>query len=392
MPLVRGLAKVRESKQESDNRKGDARRFMINTGESRILRFFGNFENNEDPIMAAVHYVKRLPKGQQYQQCGKNDDSHPGCVLCHLQPSDKGIGWPNLRAYFWIRDYSKYHKMDAAVNVIKASYVQQVGKAPKPSDYYETKYPACTATRTRQCEWCKMGNTAIDNGFKYWELATKYADGLVSQQAALREYCLCGARDEEGGHTLYVTQYLCSNPKCNAEVEFDPLSGNVVVACGHCRKTLTPTEVLACTAECGNPRRADLQDFLFKVTKTGDEQSTNYNFEPIHPVRPPTEEELAESNEKKPVWEDLVRPDPAEVQAKNLGLPESPIKTPGHGATAYGGAKPAPGPSAAPQTRVAPAAPKGPPAAPAKKKFSFKKPAVEFDNSEPEDSGDIVYS
>lgn len=330
MGLQRGLAAVREAKQQSEGRRGDARRFFIKGGETAVLRFFGNFEGGDDPVIGKMHYVKRL-KGAEYQACGENADEHAGCVFCYLKENskDKGISTSG-RAYFSIKDYRKYHKFEQERRVLRPDFAFAPGRQPRPQDYLQTKYPWCQGGK-RPCEFCKEGNDALVMGFRYWELATGYADMLVNQQATLRGYCLCGARDEEGNGTIYTTQYLCA--KCGEAVDFDPAQ-SVVANCS-CGQTLCPNEEIACTG-CEEPRRADLQDFLFRVSRIGDGQQTNYNFEPIHPVRPPSPEELEDWEKNKPDFVAICAPQASELQAATLGLPQSPFVTPGHGAKTYG--------------------------------------------------------
>ncbi len=381
MALARGLNAVRQAKTNNDKGRGDARRFFLRGGETAVMRFWGNFEGEEDPIIAKKHYVKKLEKvGNAYHFCGQNADEHAGCVFCHLRDAqkDKGISLSEV-AFFVVKDYRKYHKMEADVRTLKAEYQFNPQRPPTEKDYITTKYPACTNGK-RPCEFCKV-NQAQLQGFRYWELATGYADMLVSQQATLRGYCLCGSRDDEGNGTIYVSQYLCGN--CNAQVDFDPAQGKPVASCHACRHTVGPNEELACTG-CEEPRRADLQDFLFRVTRIGDGQQTNYNFEPIHPVRPPTQEEIDEYTKFRPDFAELCAPDASEIQAAALGLTGSPFATPGHGAQEYRSQPPvrAPSGSAAqgfqPAGRVAAAVPgrTGAPKPPAPTRGGFKVPKL----------------
>jgi len=156
------------------------------------------------------------------------------------------------------------------------------------------------------------------------DVATSYADQVLSQIADLRDYCRCGAR-ADGAGTIVVTEYLCG--KCQQPVEFYPDQGSPVAKCGFCKNTLEPLEVIECTA-CEAPERATLQDFFFKITRVGSGQDTSYNFEAVHPVRPMTEEEEAEAEKVAPDWGDVLAPQPPEAQAALLGLP-NPFS--GHG-------------------------------------------------------------
>lgn len=361
MALQRGFAKVKEIKEQGGKGGGGGLRFMIGDGESAVVRFFGDFENQQDPLVGVTHYVRRLPTGKQYHNCTDNlpEDSNTNCVFCHMiSQGDKGIKKQN-RAFLWLKDYRKVHKLENEVRILKPGVTFVPGRVNKADDYTSTKYPPCSAPK-RVCSYCKQGNQAAVNGYRHWELAIMYADMLVSQQASIRDFCRCGAKDEEGNGTIQVTRYLCSNPDCMEEVSFDPNQGRPVVQCGSCKQTLPPLEEISCSA-CDSPARCDLQDFLFKVTRTGSGTDTTYNFEPVQ-FKLPTQEELDEAMKDKPDFEAMLQPEPPELQASALGIP-SPFHTPGHGARSYGAQ-----PQQAPQRRLgvqtngnAPARPAGPP-------------------------------
>ena len=177
------------------------------------------------------------------------------------------------RAYFWMKDLRKVHKLDSPVRILKAGIPIVPGKTYKPDDYQETQYPACCAPK-RICPYCAQKNPPQIEGFRHWELAVQYADQLLNQQTAIRDNCKCGARDAEGNGTLQVVRYVCSNPAvtwedgtttpCGQPVEYDPARGQPVVQCHTCSQVLAPLEEIECTA-CDAPTRCDLQDFLFKA-------------------------------------------------------------------------------------------------------------------------------
>jgi hypothetical protein len=244
---------------------------------------------------------------------------------------DKGIG-AGVRAYFQVKDFRKYHGLEQEVRVLKPGIELRPGKMPRAEDFVMTKYPSCRAPN-RVCEFCRGGSEAKVSGFRHWELSTTYAEQLIGQQTSLRNFCKCGAIDEDGvSGTIQVMQYLCS--ECNSPVEFYPERGIPLAGCAACGKSLPPLEEVACTA-CENPQRCDIPDFLFRVKRTGGGTDTAYNFEAILPCKLPSEEELAEAEKEKPDWEAMLAPLPPEMQASLLGLPNSPFQTPGHGASTY---------------------------------------------------------
>ncbi len=338
MALKRGLAAVRDAKTQNEQRGGgNNNRFFLRENETALLRFWGDFENGEAPALASQHYIKRLGGATAYQNCGDNSDTP--CVYCHMISvvKDKGVGYAQQKAYFDIKDYRKFHKLENKIRVLKSGYMPIPGRAPGNEDYIETQYPPCTATKQRPCEFCRTGNPATVQGFRHWDIATSWADVLVAKQAYLRTFCLCGAvaTEDDGSKvgTIFAKRYLCGNAKCGKPVKFDPSKS--VASCSVCRQTHIPIEEIDCTA-CHKPRRADLQDFLFKVKQTGEGKKKTISFDEILPVRPPTAEEIEEYNKHKTDFEKLCVALAPEQQSALLGLPASPFQTAGHGARQYG--------------------------------------------------------
>jgi hypothetical protein len=350
MALTRGFNAAAALKTAAGG-GGDSRHHFMRDGEMTLCRFFGSFERQETPVYSKKHYVRRLAVGDQHLQCGDNTDSP--CVMCYLRAhKDPGISTSDV-GNLWMKDYAKYHKMDAPVRALKPSYMARPGILPKPEDYVETQYPTCLATKTRTCEFCKMGNEAKPRGFKYFDLAKSHTDVLMAKQAELREYCRCGAMTEDNppGPTLAVESYYCSNPECYEAVDYNPAAGKPVVTCKKCRQTLVPCELLSCSnPNCSNPERSDIQDYIFRVRRVGEKKDTRYSFDPVMPCRPPTAEELEQAEKEMPKWEELLAPLPPEVQAQKLGVPNPFPPSAGHGAQAYAAPVRPPAPSrAAPQ-------------------------------------------
>lgn len=338
MALRRGTAALQEAKAAFDNRGGDTRRFWLRDGETRVVRVWGDFTNQESPqsspTIAKRHYIKRLPKGEQWRWCGRNNDQP--CVDCYYRDrGDKGISGSNDVALIFLSDMSRFHKLDQEVRVLKPGIRVMPGRAPSPDAYVNTKYPPCSAPK-RACEYCNMGNEVSTGGFKTFDLSTSYADQLSAQEMLCRDYCRCGAQEAGGGGTIQVHGYSCSN--CGAAVDFYPEHGSPVAYCQACRQTLAPNESISCTV-CGDgAQRGAIQDFLWNVSRTGSNQGTTYNFSPIFPANPPTEEEVAEMLKAWPDWEKLTAAPPPEQQAASLGLalPQG-MGTAGHGTKTYGG-------------------------------------------------------
>lgn len=340
MPIRRGFAKVKEAKETGGRGGNFSLRFALKDGESAMVRFYGDFENQLAPVVGVQHYVHRLAQGHQYHYCTDNlpeGADNQGCVFCHMQnQGDKGIK-KQQRAFFWLKDYRKVHKLDQEVKILKPGIPRIPGRQYAASDYVTTKYPPCTAPKS-PCAYCKQGNKAEINGYREWELAVQYADQLVSQQASIRDYCKCGGRTEDNSGTIQVSRYLCGyldedgNMACGEEVDFDPNRGHPVAQCGSCGQTTAPLEEISCST-CDSPMRCDLQDFVFKVTRTGEKMDTTYNFEAVQ-QKTPSEEDLKEAFEKMPDFEAKLQPEAPELQAAALGVP-SPFQTPGHGAQGY---------------------------------------------------------
>ena len=336
MPIRRGLIKVKEIKDaQRSGGENTSLRFVLGDGETSVLRFYGNFEEEEDPIIGVTHYVRRLAPGHQYHNCCDNlpeGQHNPGCVFCYsIEHGDKNIKKQN-RAYFWVKDHRKSHKLDQEVRVLKPGHTFRPGVALPESAYRKTKYPPCSAPKVI-CQYCKAGNKAELQGYRHWELAVQYSDQVLAQQTALRTFCHCGGATEEGEGTLQVSQYVCGNPACGQPVDFDPNQGRAVASCHECRKTFPPNEVIECT-NCENPERTRLQDWLIKVTRTGGGTDTTYNFEAVKYL-PVTAEDLKEALDKRPDFEAMLQPEPPGLQASHLGVMNPFQEDPGHGADQY---------------------------------------------------------
>lgn len=337
MALRAGLTAVKEAKQAADRRGSGSgpRRIWFRDGESVIARFIGDFEGEKAPVVGTVHFVKSADKGQQMQNCGKNVDAP--CVFCAYRegtdehPAHKGIS-ETQRANFLLYDARKIHVLEQEVRVLKPGVRVMPGKQAGKDDYLTTKYPPCLAPG-RPCPYCRQGSVAKAQGFSIWDnVATSYADQLLAKIGELRDYCLCGARNDDGSGTIVVTHYQCGN--CSAEVEYYPDQGKPVAHCKACKKAVPPLEAIGCQA-CEEPARASLQDFMVKITRTGGGKSTGYNFEPIHPVSPMDAEALEAAEKAMPNWEELLAPEPPEKQAAILGLP-NPFQSDQHGSFSYG--------------------------------------------------------
>jgi hypothetical protein len=331
------MQKVREAKEEMD-RKGSKewgitlRRFFLKSNESAVIRFFGDFEADEDPVISKRHFVKRLPRGQQYAACGQNasEGAHAGCVFCFLRDKkgDNGISRGSEVANFFVFDKRKFHVMEEEVRVLRPGVRS---REPKATDYMMTRYPSCLSSEKRVCPYCKV-NEYQESGFRHWELALTYADQLLSQQGELRDYCKCGARTEDGEGTIVCVEHECRG--CKQDINLGK-EAKRIVKCQGCGLTGEPAERKLGCSSCDNAQRCDLQDFWFKIRRSGSGTDTTYNFEAIHPCKPPGNEELDAAETLYPDWETVLAPEPAEMQAASLGV-QSPFKTEGHGSVSYG--------------------------------------------------------
>ena len=333
MSLLSGMAAFRETKQHFSDGERQQRELILKSGETALVRIYGDFESDKDPVISRIHYVKRFPGGKQFCQCGENGEGHAGCVFCYVRSNgDQSIGGSMPRANFFVKDLRKYHRMDAATRVLSAAGVvkQRRNETLKDTDYFMTKYPNCAGPKP--CQFCSQGNEPKVSGYRVFPLSTSYAEQLLNQQSQIRDFCQCGARTEEGQGTLYVAKYLCQH--CKSDVAFDPSRGDCVAHCKKCGKHLPPLETIACSS-CKNPVRCDIKDFIWKVSRGGEGKSTTYNFEPVHPCKPLSIEDAADAESNKPDWEKVLAPEPSEMQAASLGLPVSPFKTEGHGSVSF---------------------------------------------------------
>lgn len=344
MAVRKGLRAVREAKEQM-NRSGNNNpfTFRLQSGESAVVRFFGDFEGEEDPAICDRHYVKRFERVsnlQAYQWCGDNNGRK--CVYCHVKDAgDKGVSKSPI-ANFFIYDKRKSHKFEDKQKIVKTGRKPRPGRPLTDQDYYYTKYPMCIGGK-RPCHFCKQGNEARPIGFRHWPLATMFAEHVVALQETIREYCKCGARDDSGEGTIVVRRYLCANPECGVELDFNPDLGQGVALCAQrspggslvgCGQTLPPLEEIECT-ECDSPYRTDLQDWWVRVTRTGEKKTTGYNFETIPPCSPVDDDIYEEAVKRWPDWEKVTGGDPPEIQAQNLGIPNPFGGTSGHGSTGY---------------------------------------------------------
>ncbi len=331
--LRRGLTALREAATAAKSKKRQTYLLTIHEGESKLLRFFGDFENDEAPYLADAHFMQGWADGEKSQFCGNNDPEHEGCEYCiRIARKDKRVGYASTKAYYDVKDYTKTHKYDNPVRVLKASYVHRPGKQPQPTDYEETQYPLCTAPKT-PCVHCKNGNEAREGGIRAFALATSHATVLDATYADLLSYCMCGAKGSDGEGTIYVETYTCG--QCGAGVEFDPSHGHPDAWCDACQAHFPPQEAISCTA-CGDQaQRARMTDWRFRIKRVGDKKATTYIPEAVHPPTAPTEEELEAYEKYKTNFEELTKPEPAAAQAARLGVAPANGQ-PQHGARAYG--------------------------------------------------------
>lgn len=308
----------------------------MKAGETKILRFFGNFNNQEDPVSVDMHYCKALEASKQaYQYCGDQT-----CVFCYVAKSgNKSVGLPSSSFWLYCKDYSLSHKLDSETRVLKPGYRPQPGVAPPPSAYEVTKYPACLAPK-RPCPYCRDGNTARHGGYRPFKLSSMHAGDLMTQIEAAKAWCASCLNE-----SIVVTSYACAN--CGLAVE---IGADGMAECDSCRYTLPPNEVIDCSS-CDNPLRCDLSMFKVSATRTGDGQSTGYNFSLITPPEPSDQEELDEAAKYKPDWDQMLKPLSPDAQAALLQVP-NPFAQRG-----------APGPRAQGYSQAAVVAPRQAPAA-----------------------------
>jgi hypothetical protein len=334
MGLQRGFNAAAGMKNVSRGGNQNAHQHFMRDGQVTLARFWGSFETQEAPVYSKKHFIKRLNGADAHMQCGDNSDSH--CVPCYFKErKDKGISLSAV-ANFFIKDYAKYHKLEAEVKALKPTFIPGPGRVATAEDYEMTQYPTCLLTRTRQCPYCQQGNEAKDRGFKWFALSEGHATPLINKAAELRDYCRCGGIDNSGdvpGPTLSVVSHYC--PECSEDFDFYAPEQGVVV-CKHCHETVAPLELLNCSNEdCPGPERCDVQDYMFRIRRIGASTDTTYAFDPIFPCRPPTKEELDLYEKVKPNWEELLAPLPPEVQAQKLNVPNPFPPSGGHGAVSY---------------------------------------------------------
>ena len=365
--VAKGMAAMAAAKNKMGSGGGSSNNVLtLKVGQTVIGRFFGDFENDEAPIVVLRHYIKGLSGADAYQVCAFSLDEngtevlaegHEGCAVCYASSS---LGKKNIsrspNAVFFVKDYSRYHSLDQEVRFLKPGVFVQPGKPAPATAYEQSKYPPCSAPR-KPCQFCKEGKESKERGYKPFPLALQFAQQITGQIPELSQHCRCGAKTEDGSPSLTVQGYWC--PECNNMLDdYFPESGSHT-QCPNCSTTVVPNELLQCCG-CENPERAKLQDYKFQMTKTGEKKSTNYTFTPIYPPNPPTEEELELAAKYTPDWSkaSVSSPKSADEQSRLLSIPNpftGVVPQQNRGAGSYGNPpKPAPRPGA-PLGKPAPA-------------------------------------
>lgn len=317
MALGRGMGAVKNARRSGGGGgdSGGMREIFISSGRSITCRIYGNFEDEEDPVVYKGHFVKRLKGRDAFQLCGDNNDSP--CVLCYAREelADKGIGTQE-RGALLVYDLEKQHKLDQEVRVLKDGYVATPGKRLGEDAYYTTKYPPCVGPK-RPCPYCKQGNEARARGWGWLGLSVSHFEPLIAKQKECREHCKCGHVDELGNGTLTST-LSCANCGETEAVTYNADTG--VLRCRSCNHKAAPQEILECP-NCDTPQRCDIPDFRWRISRVGADKTTNYLFDKLGAPRPLTEEELAEYEKNKPDWSKLLAAKPPAEQARLLGIP-----------------------------------------------------------------------
>jgi hypothetical protein len=323
MGLIRGQGALKAMRDAAPKKGGSGGMTLrIGDGEKAIVRFWGTFEGGDaapDPVYAKKHNRRRVDGSTEYEWCGQNDDAHAGCSYCYVGDAQSaaernGVGGIKTQTIglLYVKDYRKQHKFDTEVK----------GPDGKP-----TKYPPCNAPKP--CQYCRLNNEARPRGYMPFELNEWFMGDFKSWIINIGTFCLCNGRDENNSGPIYPTRTYCAD--CEADVE---VNENGLARCPNCKTTKVPTEEIACLC-CDNPQRATIQDAIFGVLRTGKGTNTKYGFELVR-IEPPSAEEIEEAMKYEPKWESHCKPKSSEEQAQQLGLPESPFHTEGHGAKPFG--------------------------------------------------------
>lgn len=336
--IARGVTAI---KQMAEQRKaeftggGYTRNFQMEVGEKGVvIRFWGDFENKQDPVSAVKHFCNNLPNGKK--DCWCTNEST--CIDCYLKKvggrKDVSSG---MRYVFFVQDYRPVHEHDEKVTV----NVPAIGK--KKAKSYETRYPPCgkRGNPLAPCPDCLKKVPVADAGFVMFDLpeseGIKIIDELIPRA---RTFCgQCHTPQEDGNGTIVVAGYMCSNPECRVEIgDFNPFTENPVYKCPYCAHEDVPAEIVACSA-CESPEtfRLDLTYFKVRVAKTssGASQSISWGFDLIIPIKIPDEAEMQRYEERKPDWEKLLETKTPEARAADYGIPSPFAPTEGHGAQSY---------------------------------------------------------
>lgn len=289
--IRRGSSALHQERPRGGSSRGGGLSLRLKAGEHALVRFYGPEEGDDAfPVLYEKHYVKRLPMGQQYITCAGE-----GCLTCQVSKRDRGVGLPSTTAVYWVKDYTLQHKLESPVRVCRPL---PRGQAPKPTDYYETKYPPCATMFKRPCAYCQQGSASTPRGSMPFEISKMHAEGVDDVRAKARTFCRSCLSNVNGEGTLEVVAYSC--PECAEPVDYYPENGPVV-GCPSCHKHITPTEVTACS-QCPDGAPCTLEDFLVKVTRHGDSKDTRYTFDLQLPPNPLEDAEREEILKYMPDW------------------------------------------------------------------------------------------
>lgn len=252
---------VEKSVKESKSRQGGGgRRLFLDTDQPTEIRFIGL--NGKEPYIYKRHYDA---KTKRYIVCAEDEakeGKHEGCVVCMLAKTLRGrearVKSPQRLYAVTVFDPRKYH------------YVES-----KPEG---EQYQPCTKDDEGQCRWCKRGIERKINGVRHWSMAEQ-----VIMQLRTFEKDVLGKKCARDGGRIKVVGYQC--PTC--ETEMEPDDPTEEIRCIACEKEMgkkpvlrKPKEVISCKT-CGpKARRISLADAWITITKTGQKQSTSYNFNP----------------------------------------------------------------------------------------------------------------
>lgn len=297
----------------------DGERREIEATPQQLAERIAEFMATIEPCTVGEHFIANN-KGEgrrTYIACGK--DWGMECVPCELRDSSdnyrKFINSANPRTNFTVVPGRMYHydKPDR----------QQRGRGRGAEDD-KAEFVYCTNygyDATNDCEHCRRGSVAKQEGAARFPLAGVHVEGLFAAFDRISRRCAAC----QGSGKIDVVGYACR--KCGEPMEQPPSAG-MKVSCHECGWKDVPYDLLSCSKGCKSPRRGQAYDTDILIQRLGDApkkdgrggskggSKTAYSFAEQFPFEPPS---AAVARYMPLHMEDLLKPGTSDEQTGWLG-------------------------------------------------------------------------